>query len=135
MSMEALITEIQTDLLERGYSLMTNQQLTDNLNTKDRDQNRDSLTGNEMFTSTDATEFAALSDAKKDLWVSWCNADRDPFNSSNIAFVDFIFGGGSATAGTLASIRIDQISRGQEIGFGDVKERDVARARLAIAGG
>ncbi len=117
------------------YSVMTDQQAADSLNDPVVDQNRPILTGDEMFTATDSTEWAGLTDQKRDLWVSWCNTDRDPFNAANVAFVNCIFGGGSTTIGALALIRVEQISRGQEIGFGTVKVADVARARLANAGG
>ena len=135
MSLELLITELQVDPETIGYAGMTDQQATDSLNTENRNSDRVSLSGDEMFTATDEIEFAGLTDQKRDLWVSWCNAGRDPFNAANVSFVQFIFGGGSATVTNLAATRVDQISRGVEIGFGVVKLTDVSRARLVIAGG
>lgn len=99
------------------------------LNAVNRTRNKTSLSGNELFTSTDSTEFAALTDTERQMWVSWCNTDRDPTNARNISFVNFIFGGGSTTIGNLATIRTEDVSRAVEIGLGVVKAGHVEQAR------
>ena len=98
-------------------------------NLANRTRNKTSLSGNELFTSTDGGEFAALSDAKRQMWVSWCNTDRDPTDASNITFVNYIFGVSSTTLANLAAIRIELISRFVEQGLGKPTAGDIQRAR------
>ncbi|MEE9185243.1 MAG: hypothetical protein V3U39_12330 [Acidimicrobiia bacterium] len=99
------------------------------LNLENCSQNKASLTGNELFTSTDAGEFTALTDPAKQMWVSWCSTDRDPRNANNVAFVNYIFGAGSVTMAALAALRTEAISRAQELDFGAVDPGHVQRAR------
>lgn len=99
------------------------------LNVENRERNKTTLTGNELFTSTDGAEFAGLTDPKKQMWVSWCNTHRDPTDVNNVAFVNFIFGAGSVTLGALAALRIELMSRAVELGFGEVTAGHVQRAR------
>ena len=98
---------------------------------KNRSRDRTTLTGNELFTSTDAGEFTGLTDAAKQMWVSWCNTHRDPTAANNIAFVNFIFGVGSATIAALAALRVELIGRDEELGLGAVGAGHVLRARAS----
>jgi len=97
--------------------------------TVDMTQNKSSLSGNDLFTSTDATEFAALTDVKKQMWVSWCNSDRDPFNAQNVAFVNYIFGGGSDTLTALGVLRLQAVSLFAKEGVGKISTSDITKAR------
>jgi len=99
------------------------------LNEVNRTRNKASLTGNELFTSTDPAEFTALTDPAKQMWVSWCNTERDPTNANNVSFVVFIFGSGSATMTALAALRTESISRAVELGLGRVRAGHVQQAR------
>ena len=102
------------------------------LNTVNRTRSRTSLSGNKLFTSTDGDEFAALTDAKRQRWVSWCNTSRDPTNASNISFVNYIFGLGSDTIGNLAAIRTEAVSHANEIEpyLGFISPGHVENARM-----
>lgn len=123
-------TEIDGDPLTRGYAGMTDEAVADDLNTVYRTANKGSLTGSLLFEATDNTEWAALTDNKKSLWISFCNKTSvDPFNSSVVAFVQYIFGGGSTTVTNLNSLRTENISRAAELGVGSVRPGDVAQAR------
>ena len=124
--------ELTDDPLGRGYSGMSDIDAANDLNTAYRSQNKSSLNGNSLFTATDSTEFAGLTEEKRSLWVSWCSTDRDPFNTENIAFVNWIFDGASATLTALAAIRTENISRASELGIGTVKEGYVALARGGV---
>lgn len=95
----------------------------------DLTENISSLSGNDLFTSTNSTEFEVLSDADQQKWISWCNTDRDPFNSVNIAFVDFIFGPDSATKTVLAALRVRAVSLWQKEGQGNVVATHIEHAR------
>ena len=101
------------------------------LNAENRERQKDTLTGDELFTATDGPEFAALSDVKKQLWVSWCNTHRDPGDASNVAFVNFVFGAASNTLAALAILRTESISRAVELDFGPVTAGHVQRARAS----
>ena len=98
-------------------------------NVVDMEENINSLSGDQLFTATDSTEFAALTNVKKQLWVSWCNSDRDPFNVANVAFVNYIFGGGSDTIAALALLRKRAVSIFQKEGLGAVQTGHVWEAR------
>lgn len=121
-----LETEIQTDPLARGYAGMTNQGVADSLNVEDRTRIRSAMSGDELFGQTDTAEFLALTDANKQMWVSFCARDSiDPASTANIDFVKYIFGNVSDTVAALAAARVETISRGVEIGAGRVGEGDV----------
>jgi hypothetical protein len=99
------------------------------LNTVNRTTNKTIVTGDELFTSTDGTEFGALTDHKRSLWVSFCSKDIDPFASANVTFVTWVFGGGSNTVSTLATVRINDVSRAVELSLGTVDAGHIQYAR------
>ena len=112
----ALQTEINTDPLTRGYGGMSDEALAIDINTEYRTSNRTSMTGDEVFGATDNTEFTGLSDHLRELWVSFTSKDSiNPANATNIALLDYIFGGSSTTKTTLATLRQIQISRASEL--------------------
>lgn len=129
-NIQLLATELTSDPLVRGYSGMSDEAAADSLNTIDRDQNRSSISGDAAFDATDSTEFAALSAHKQQLWLAWCGrSDIDPFGSANVAFVQWIFGGGATTITNLVALRKQQVSRATELGIGFVRTGDVSQAR------
>lgn len=85
------------------------------INAVNRTRVKPSLSGNDLFTATDGLEFGELTNEKKQMWVSWCNTDRDPADAANVAFVNFIFGNGSATLANLAAIRTEAVSHANEL--------------------
>lgn len=134
VQMQALIDELTNDPLTRGYSGMTNQQVADSLNSNtggnERSQDKTSLSGDEIFQATDSTQFAGLTDAQKSQWLAFCGRDSiDPFASANVTFVQNLFSGG-ATVTNLNALRVEDISRAQELSLGTVKEGDVEDARF-----
>ena len=130
MDLAALQAELATDPLTRGYSGMTDAEAAASLNTVNRTRTYPSLTGDQVFTATDATEFAALTDQKQLLWVSFTSKDSiDPADATNVAFVNWIFGAGSDTLSALATLRTEDVSRAVELGLGTVKTGHVGMAR------
>lgn len=136
MNYQTLKTEIDIDPLGRGYSSMNDEEVATDLNTEYRNRNRTSLSGDDVFSATDAAEFAALdqgagNDADiKNLWLAFCARDSiDPFGAANVAFVQWIFGGGSTTISNLQALRVEPQSRASELGLGAVKTGDVEYAR------
>ena len=126
----ALQTEINTDPLTRGYGGMSDEALAIDINTEYRTSNRTSMTGDEVFGATDNTEFTGLSDHLRELWVSFTSKDSiNPANATNIALLDYIFGGSSTTKTTLATLRQIQISRASELELPTVTAGDVRYAR------
>lgn len=115
MDYQILQTEINTDPLGRGYSGMSHQEVTDDLNTEYRSYNKAYLTGSEIWENTNAADYAALTDQKKLEWISFCGiSEVDPFGPAS-AFVQYIFGAGSNTVTSLASARVGTTSRSKEL--------------------
>ena len=129
MDLAALKAELTAGHPDTGAYDVTDSGAAVELNVANREGYKRSLTGNDLFTSTAASEFAALTDTHKQMWISWCSTERDPWDGANVAFVVYIFGGGSATMAALAALRVEPISRAQELGFGVVAAGHVQRAR------
>lgn len=117
--------EVQNDPLSRGYAEMTNQQVANDLNTEYRERNLSSLDGDKMFQQTDPTEFGGLTDAKKQMWISFTTKSIDPWATNNEEFVKYIFGDTSTTVSSLANARVETITRAKELGYDDVTEQTI----------
>ena len=131
---DALKTELTTDPLARGYAGLSDAEATANINDDTtaalkRTLPKGGLTGDELFTATAAGEFAALADARQQMWVSWCGTSRDPYNAANVAFVRYIFGADSATQANLQALRVRTVSRAVELGLGKQRVGDIQMAR------
>lgn len=130
MDYQIIATELTTDPLARGYSGMTDEQVVADMNTVYRQIPRSSMSGDEIFSATDNTEFIGLTDIKRDLWVSFTGKDFiDPFGSSNVDFVIWVFGGGSTTVSSLQALRQQDVSRSVELIGRDVFVSDIEDAR------
>lgn len=129
-SIEILKTELTTDPLGRGYAGMTAAQVVASMNAKDRNQNKESLSGAEVAEAINGSEYTALGDAAKDRVINFTlQRSIDPFGFGQTVFID-IFGGGSQTITNLAAARVESVSRAKEIGWGDaVNEGDIINAR------
>lgn len=128
---DILAAELTDDPLGRGYAGMTDLQVSVSLNTVNRTRPWPFLTGDDAFQATDSSEFAALTnDTRRGLWLSFCARDTiDPFATANVAFVTWLFGGGSQTVANLASVRQENLSRAEELGLPPVSEQHVANVR------
>lgn len=129
--MSILSDELTNDPLGR-YSGLNNQAIVDSLNAKNRDLPKQSLTGDEVFSVTDETEYGGLSIEDKGLWLSFTARNIiNPFNSANIEFVTSIFGAGNTVAAldNLRTISNGQ-SRAQELRIrSPVRLSDVEKAQ------
>lgn len=121
--------ELDNDPEGIGYAGMADADVVVALNAINRTRNKASITGAEAFYLTDSGEYAGLTADRKNEWLSLCAIlEHDPFGvSADIALA--IFGGGSATITALANYRVEPISRGQELGVGEVVLGDVEAAR------
>ena len=126
-----LRTEVQTDPLGRGYSGMTSAVLLANLQTVNRTRNKTSLTPSEVYQNIDQIQWAGLSASEQDeVWnILHLGDPLDPFGREATRFIA-IFGSGTATITALQALRVDNISRLEQIGIsGTVTEHQINRAR------
>lgn len=129
MNYAILKSEIQADPLTRGYAGMTDQQVADSLNTVDRTRNRSVVSGKEVKDRIDLGEWAARTDAQKQIVLALCNRDDlDPFGIDATIFQDAM-AGATTTLANLTAYRVEDISRGVELGLGVVNDYDVYAAR------
>ena len=123
--------EIANDPLVRGYAGMTDVQLLASLNALDRPRNRTSMTGREIKTQVNVAEYNALSDAKKQQMIELLkHDDLNLFGLDKDILID-IFGGASTTGANLAVARVENISRGVEISWGEVTLRSLRHHTLS----
>ena len=111
-----LCEEITLDPLTRGYSSMTDEQLSIDLNTVYRTRYRQTMTASEVANQINKAEFDALSIADEALiWNVLHLGVLDPFGIEATIFIS-AFGGGSTTISNLQTARLDNISRATELG-------------------
>lgn len=128
---QILKTEIDTDPLTRGYSGMTDQQVANSMNAKNRD-NWVPLSSAQIFEAINRTEFAALNTqniSRVDRILGLGSGiPTEPGSNARDELVA-VFGAGSNTIIRLAALANQQRSRGEEIGWGEVRPGDVVQAR------
>ncbi len=122
-----LKNELLTDPGGRGYNgpgvvnpgpdPMTDQKVTDDLNTKYETRNRSSMSGDEVFLSiANRADWDGLTDSKKTHFLSLCARQSiDPFGAANVELVKSIFGDSSQTVTNLSAARVESITRAQKI--------------------
>jgi len=131
MDIEKLKTEIDTDPLVRGYAGMTDAQVKADGHTKYRTRNKTSLTGSEVLNAIDKTEFNSKTDAQKQqVWDLVHLGTLNPFGIEASLMVD-IFGGGSVTIVALQALRVESISRWEELSLGNVREGHIQKVRVS----
>jgi len=129
LSYAALAAELAAGHPDTGPYDADNAIAAGELNAKNRSKNRTSMSGSEILNAIDKTEFNALTAANKQLvWDLLHLGTLNPFGIEAGLFVD-AFGGGSTTITSLAALRKESISRGEELGLGIVTEGDVEIAR------
>ena len=130
MNIEALTAELSAGHPGTGAYDADAVTAANELNAVNRSRNLSSLTGDQLFAATDATEFGGLTDVKKQLWLAFCGrSEIDPFGAANVAFVQWIFGGGSDTVTGLASLRTETVSRATELGLPYIRPGHILEAR------
>ncbi len=126
-----LRTEVQTDPLVRGYTGMTSAQILTDLQTINRTRDKTGLSPSEVYQNINQGEWDDLSASEQEeVWnILQLGDPLDPFGREATRFVA-IFGSGSATITSLQALRIDKISRSQQIrNGGPVTEHQINRAR------
>jgi len=127
-----LENEIAGDPTNQNYAAMNDIQLLASLNTKNRTRNRTSMSRREIADIIPFGLYTALSDVKKSHLLSFlaesygrgANKDLNPFGFTEVVFKD-VFGSASTAITALNTARVENLSRGEEIGWGVVKEKDL----------
>ena len=130
--LQALKTELTTDPLGRGYAGMTNTQVVTSLRAANRTVERRSVSGSQIYNAIVPSEFNALLAPQQQLVrdVFGLGEAIDVRTGTNVRAVMLAaFGAGTTTRANLIALVQETISRAAEIGLGDVREGDVARAR------
>ncbi len=103
------------------------------LNIVNRPHNRSSMTGKEVKDAVDIADWDTRTDAQKQIILALVNRDDlDPFGIDQHIFQEAMTGAVGTTIATLATARVETVSRIREldIDFGDaVSEGHVAMAR------
>lgn len=123
---------LQIELAKAKYASMSNQEAADSLNLKDIPRIRSAMSGDELFSQTNATEFLALTDANKQMWVSFCARDViNPASVANVDFVKHIFGFpfNRDTVDSLEAARNEMVSQATELGLPRIRVGLVEEAR------
>ena len=129
MNINILKTETTEDPLGRGYSGMTDKQVADDQNIINRTTNKTILTGTEIINAIDKAEFNALSASSKALIWNIVHIDGgvNPFGLEAELFQDVF--GASITITNLQALRVNNVSRGIELGIGTIFIADIEDVR------
>lgn len=129
MDIDALKTELLAGHPGTGAYDADDAVAATQLNAVNRTRNKPTMTGSEVMNAIVKAEFTALSAADKQMvWDIVHLGEINPFGIEADLFVD-IFGGGSATITDLQTARKYDVSRGVELGLGQVKTGHVETAR------
>lgn len=105
------------------------QLLADLLNDKTTNRTvvRESMSGSELFDATDVAEYVLLSDAQKQLWISFTSRDsvNPEIGGKAQQLVQSIFPPAGNTVQALANARLQTVSRAAELGLPAVNANDV----------
>ena len=132
MDYAVLYNEVTADPLGIGYAGMTNDQIAESLNAVTRTRNRDRMEPTEVINAMVLSEWNAVTAAKKQtIWNLLHMGSVNPFGIEATLFID-AFGADSATIRELARIRVQGISRAQELGLpvvavGHIQEANAQR--------
>lgn len=127
-----LSDEWANDPLGRGYAAMTDADLLTSLNTADRDNPDAVLDASQIYEEIDRTEWNALNNAQQSRIKNILDlVQQIPVGPGSKARSEFVslFGGTSNTVQALAALPSVKIGRGTEIGWGEVRQRDLGRVR------
>lgn len=129
-----LWNEISTDPLSRGYAGLSSASVAGNLNQKNRTRNRTVMSGTEVLNAIKISEFNALTSASQArIWDTLHLGTLNPFGIEATIFIG-VFGAGASTIATLQTLRVETISRGEELGLGTVAEGHVVKVRARFGG-
>ena len=115
MDLAKLKAEITNDPLALGYAGTTDQQICDLLNAKTRSQHVALLTPTQILNAIVYTEWTSKSATQQQvIWNMLGMGALNPWGIEASIFTT-VFGAGSATIAALAALRVEAISRAQEL--------------------
>lgn len=128
--LDILITEITTDPLGRNYSAMTNEEVAESLNVRDRNILDSVISSAMIFNAIEPSEYQALANTKLvDLLLGVGEQiDVGPGTNARTVILNS-FGGGSTTVANLVTAATKLVSRGVELELGIVRPGHVEEAR------
>lgn len=129
MNLAALKAELTTGHPETGAYSGNATAAAGELNALNRTTPRVAVTGSDVLNAIDKAEFLAKTAEDRQLvWNVLHLGEINPWGVEADLLVG-IFGAGSATITALVEIRLEDISRAEELGFGEVAPGHVQRAR------
>lgn len=133
MNIAVLKTELTTDPLAFGYSGMTHLVAAQKLNATNtgRTLPRTSVGKNELLTAIVDSEWPSTAILQNKLLCIFCCDTIDASNTNVRGVFAAIFGSATTTRANLLALGTRTVSRGEELGLGDVTAGDVERARAA----
>lgn len=132
MDWPTLQGEIANDPLGRNYSGMTDQQVADSLNTKNRTVERSSVSGSEIFNAIVPSEYDSLlaTTQERVKWITQLGDSVDIASGSNARQVLLnAFDQNSTTHENLVDVVQIDISRAVELGLQPVLAEHVSKVR------
>jgi len=130
MDYEALKTELDAGHPVTGAYDADDALAAGELNAVNRTQLRDFVSGSEILNNTNDAEFGALTVEQQARWMSMCGVDSIETGSGVAKSLESeLFGGGTTTRANLVAIRVEDISRAEELSLGVIKVGDVEAAR------
>ena len=118
--------KIYLDANAGTYGAMSDAAVADALNVKDISQARKEISGEELFSYTDETEYLALTDAaKKSQWLSLCAIGK--VTASAVPLIKDIFPNGTTTWGNI--VKTENVSIADQEGLPEITEGLVNQAR------
>lgn len=125
-----LASELATDPKSLGYAGMSNAEVATVMNSPIQSRDKTSLTTQEVLGAMEASALLTLpNDQATRVWGVLGMDSIDPFGVAVDVFIE-AFGPTSATITDLKALRVQAISRAQELGYqGVVKEGHVEQAK------
>jgi hypothetical protein len=131
MDLAALKAELIAGHPDTGAYNVGDRTAAAELNVENRSRAKNTLTGSEVLNAIDPPEFRALIETEQQtVWNILHLGTLNPWGTEATLFVS-IFGDPSTTITALKAIRLDWISRAEELGFGTVNAGHVERARAS----
>ena len=131
MDLQALKSELTADPLGRGYSGMSDEAAAESLNTRDREQDRDAISGGDVAACVTLADFTAsgITNVQRQ-WLQLLSSASSLTATAHLkASLRALFPQGSDTRSNLVALLKRTGSRAEELGLGNVTPSHVADAR------
>lgn len=127
--MSNLKDELDTDPLSRGYSGMTDEQVSASLNTADRTRSVASVPSTDIYDALDPAEYAAASASEKSMLSDIFSLPDVRMQGNTFTVLLSVFRDGSTSRDNLEALASLSTSRAVELSLGRVKVGHVQEVR------